>query len=349
SLKIVHRDIKPQNVLIAKGRNNAKVGSAASALLHSPHNGHKSHPRALLSDFGLCKRLEHDQSSFNNMTHAAASVGAAGTIGWRAPECLLALGSGQQIVLGGDSRSSLPTSDDVPQGSGRSGARITKAIDIFSAGCLFYYVLSGGEHPFGERYERESNILKNLYDLGKLELLGPEGLEARDLVERMISADPKLRPTAPEILAHPYFWSPAKRLAFLMDCSDRFEVECRDPPSPLLAALESRAHRVFGPGENWQRRLDRPFVESLGKYRKYDFRSIRDLLRALRNKRHHYQDAPDALKRLFGPTAETFLAYFRSKFPNLFIHVYGVVRSDPKVRQEHLFRPYFENPTNRSG
>lgn len=33
-------------------------------------------------------------------------------------------------------------------------------VDIFSAGCVLYYVLSGGDHPFGESFERELNIRK---------------------------------------------------------------------------------------------------------------------------------------------------------------------------------------------
>ena len=35
----------------------------------------------------------------------------------------------------------------------------TSAVDIFSAGCVFYYVLSSGSHPFGESLYRQANIL----------------------------------------------------------------------------------------------------------------------------------------------------------------------------------------------
>jgi hypothetical protein len=33
-------------------------------------------------------------------------------------------------------------------------------VDIFSAGCVLYYILSGGNHPFGQNFEREVNIRK---------------------------------------------------------------------------------------------------------------------------------------------------------------------------------------------
>ena len=49
-----------------------------------------------------------------------------------------------------------------------SGKRLTKAIDIFSLGCVFYYILTGGYHPFGDRYLREGNIIKGEYDLSLL-------------------------------------------------------------------------------------------------------------------------------------------------------------------------------------
>jgi len=81
---------------------------------------------------------------------------------------------------------------------------------------------------------------------------------------------------------HPYFWDSGRRLGFLQDASDRFEIMCRDPRDPHLVVLEKNAMDVVGP--DWPARLDRVFVENLGKFRKYDGRSVQDLLRALRNK-----------------------------------------------------------------
>ena len=83
-------------------------------------------------------------------------------------------------------------------------------------------------------------------------------------------------------LMHPYFWDPGRRLGFLQDASDRFEIMCRDPRDPHLIMLENNAIDVVGP--DWSARLDKVFVENLGKFRKYDGRSVQDLLRALRNK-----------------------------------------------------------------
>ncbi|KAJ3267417.1 bifunctional endoribonuclease/protein kinase ire1 [Borealophlyctis nickersoniae] len=319
ALKIVHRDIKPHNILVS-----------------NPKSKTATHPRILISDFGLGKRLADDQSSFHN-THMTAG----GTVGWRAPECMLNPSPSQSSSTISDS-SDPPSASWVPLSSSPpepKTPKITRKIDIFSAGCVFYYVLTGGGHPFGDRFAREMNIMKGNFRLDKLDGMGEEGVEAKDLIKRMIARDPKKRPDAHTVLTHPYFWTPSQRLTFLQDASDRLEIEERDPPSPLLKLLERNAHKVVGP--DWYRRIDRMLLDNLGKYRKYDGSSIRDLLRALRNKKHHYQDLPRDVQNALGPLPAGFLTYFTSRFPNLLLHIYYVV-AESKLRQEVMFRQYFE-------
>ncbi len=58
-----------------------------------------------------------------------------------------------------------------------------KQVDIFSLGCVFYYVLSAGDHPFGQWFEREANIV-----LGRSNLNALNGMaDAYDLISRMIA------------------------------------------------------------------------------------------------------------------------------------------------------------------
>ncbi|KAG6380148.1 ribonuclease 2-5A-domain-containing protein [Boletus reticuloceps] len=136
---------------------------------------------------------------------------------------------------------------------------------------------------------------------------------------------------------------------------------CRDPRDHNLVVLETGAFGVVG--HDWHARLDKVFIENLGKFRKYDGKSVQDLLRALRNKvrlfralhlsiqnpsctawtlqKHHYQDLPDHVKRTLGPMPEGFLSYFTKRFPRLFMHVHGVI-SDTYLHTESMFRAYFE-------
>ncbi|KAG0172317.1 bifunctional endoribonuclease/protein kinase ire1 [Apophysomyces sp. BC1034] len=316
SLKIVHRDIKPHNILLAPNKRWPDRDSASM--------------RILISDFGLCKKLDGDQSSFHY-----TAVSPAGTTGWRAPELL----AGALAAAASDTSVSNKSQNGRQQQSNDAPVKATRAVDIFSAGCVFYYVLSGGDHPFGDRFGREGNILKSDYDLSKLDNMGEDGVEATDLIESMICAEPRSRPTADVILAHPFFWSPAKRLGFLQDVSDRFEVEQRDPPSPLLQRLEANSAAVIG--NDWYRRIDRVVANDLGKFRKYDGKRVRDLLRALRNKKHHWQDLPDAVKRTFGEPPDNYLYYFTARFPRLLLHTYHIVANDRVLTSEGSLRQYF--------
>lgn len=175
-LKIVHRDIKPQNILIAQPQPN--------------RNSKGVNYRMLISDFGLCKKLGADETSFLPTVHGAM---AAGTVGWRAPEILRGEVKIDDSSLSGNSdetsQSSRGSTGTLMGGSTSSAnrTRLTKSVDIFALGCLFYYTLTSGGHPFGDRYEREGNILKSARDLSGLEAFGEEGIEAIDLIGKMVA------------------------------------------------------------------------------------------------------------------------------------------------------------------
>jgi serine/threonine-protein kinase/endoribonuclease IRE1 len=216
-LGIVHRDLKPLNVLVS------------------------SRMRLKISDMGLARKLEQDQSSFETV--------AGGSFGWRASEQIL-------------------------------GRKCNKSVDVFTIGCLLcvwfinlspnciysfgkicfrYYVLTGGSHPFGrETHKREANILEHDVDLSELQ--GPEAAEAQALIASMISAQPDRRISALQVLnlsfsvavvwqhwwfgmqvyRHPFFWGPRLRLNFIRSLSDfleRYDV--------LLAIQAILRHTVF--------------------------------------------------------------------------------------------------------
>ncbi|THU97496.1 hypothetical protein K435DRAFT_721799 [Dendrothele bispora CBS 962.96] len=339
ALKLVHRDIKPQNILVKLAGSCGRASGGYSMLI---------------SDFGLCKKLDMDKTSF--FPTAPGSM-AAGTTGWRAPEILR-------------------RARDEP-------TRLTKSVDIFSLGCLFYYVLTGGGHPFGNDYERDVNIFKDAKCLDGLERgwkggLGSggggdnldgaaeEGTEAAHLIRAMLEMESANRPDTERILLHPFFWDSDKRLTFLIDASDRFEIMPRGDVLPSkngssakastsknsngftpyegkrdhhLIRLENGAYNIIG--ADWRSKCGKVFIDNLGKNRKYDGKSVQDLLRALRNKKHHYLDLPENVKGHLGSMPEGYLSYFTRRFPRLFLHVYQVIDSS-ELKKEEMFRSYFK-------
>ncbi|XP_054285066.1 serine/threonine-protein kinase/endoribonuclease IRE1 [Macrosteles quadrilineatus] len=274
SLNIVHRDIKPHNVLLSMPTIGGQV-------------------RAMISDFGLCKKLQNGRTSFSRRS------GVTGTDGWIAPE----------IILG--------------------NSRTMCQVDIFSLGCVFYYVLSQGRHPFGDTLHRQANILSNSYKLAGLSVLW------QGLVELMISCEPHHRPPADVVLHHPALWDSSRALTFLQDCSDRVEKE--DVTGPVLATLETGASSVCV--RDWRSAVDDEVTADLRKYRSYRGDSVRDLLRALRNKRHHFRELSPSAQELLGSTADSFTSYWLSRFPLLLPHSWVAMQC---VRQEPLFVSYYQ-------
>ncbi|KAL8713585.1 MAG: hypothetical protein Q9220_002447 [cf. Caloplaca sp. 1 TL-2023] len=334
SLKIVHRDIKPQNILVA-----------APKLV--PANPTASQPsRLLISDFGLCKKLEGDQNSFR-----ATTAHAAGTSGWRAPELLVDedllpnTNNAVQVNPLKPLNQAISNNSEPLVLDPSTNRRATRAIDIFSLGCVFYYVLTNGSHPYDKdgKFMREANIVKGLYDISDLSLLGDYQWEAKDLIASMLGHNPRLRPDAGSVLTHPFFWLPAERLEFLCHVSDAFEFEPRDPPSEALMQLEHYGHIIMSeaPKGDFLLALPREFRDTLGKQRKYTGTKVLDLLRALRNKKHHYEDIPENVKEKIGAFPAGYLEFWARRFPSLLMATWRCVAEVGWCERER-FKRYYE-------
>ncbi|KAL0235011.1 hypothetical protein GEMRC1_001593 [Eukaryota sp. GEM-RC1] len=213
-------------------------------------------------------------------SHFSTVFSNGGSEGWRAPEVIESTGS---------------------------KARFTKAVDVFGFGCLLHYILTGS-HPFGKPHHREYNITEGLVDISTT--IDPL---AANLIRKCLYKNPCNRPDTKVLLIHPFFWDEYKTLNFLLDVSDR--VESEDSFSPIVRSLETYATNILG--RDWIATLDQSFIDQLGRFRKYNARSVRDLLRVIRNKKHHYRDLPEDVRDLVGPLPGGYLRYFSTRFPSL--------------------------------
>jgi serine/threonine-protein kinase/endoribonuclease IRE1 len=317
SLRIIHRDIKPQNILVAYPKKNQKGG-----------------PRFVISDFGLCRTLP------DNVSTLAGTMGNAGTIGWKAPELI-----GQP--RSGEGRNS-STVNDSTSSNEQTSQGVKRAVDIFSLGCVFFYVLTNGAHPFDKEdselgiVEREINIKRNISNFSMLQQWAEDAEEPLQLIRWMLSPRPEDRPTAQQVLNHPFFWSEAKRLQFLCDVSDHWEREPRDPPSLDLQTLEDIGYDRNVHKGNFLAKLDKMFIDTLGKQRKYTGDRMLDLLRALRNKKNHYADMDEIVKKKVGELPGGYLKYWTYRFPNLLMACYDAVRICG-LERDPRFAPYLDD------
>ncbi|MFS8020947.1 putative protein kinase IRE1 family [Helianthus anomalus] len=252
-----------------------------------------------LADMGIRKILVGDASSLGS--HATVS----GTSGWRPREQIL------------------------------QGERQTRAMDMFSLGCVLFFCMTGGNHPFGDLpYERDGNVINNRVNLSLVKHIP----EAWDLCSRLLNYEPEPRPKASEVLLHPLFWKSEKRVSFLRDASDRLQSEDRTN-SIVLASLEKERSVAFR--GRWDVEMDPVFIKGMSSRRRipYNYNKVQALLRIMRNTINHYGELPSNIQELLGDFPEGVDDYFRSKFPKLLMVVYKVISEHCK--EEERFHNYY--------
>ncbi|GFH44894.1 serine/threonine-protein kinase/endoribonuclease IRE1 [Chaetoceros tenuissimus] len=333
SLRIVHRDLKPANILLAKRtrRKTQPMKEVDDEAIYNIFEAEKYVPK--ISDMGLGKQLA-GQSSFGFSTYntsmgpslnqGSTIAGAGpGSVGWQAPEVMAQRLSPEAGSIDGSSgpESMLEAS---PVDASLSG-RTSRSVDIFSLGCIFYCTLLPGSHPFGEWYEREANIVKNRPGTENLKEVN---IEAWDLIASMLSRNPKLRPTAAQVCNHPFFWTSAQRMAFICDFSDRLESDTEANMTELgfdRLLVERNASSIVG--LSWSSKIDESLLNNVQRFRTYDSSSVRDCLRLIRNKHHHFDELPPEFKQI-APDQKSLLQYFEEKFPELLFHCYSLCRDN---------------------
>eukprot|EP01088_Endostelium_zonatum_P009381 TRINITY_DN2259_c0_g1_i1.p1 TRINITY_DN2259_c0_g1~~TRINITY_DN2259_c0_g1_i1.p1 ORF type:complete len:396 (-),score=138.82 TRINITY_DN2259_c0_g1_i1:18-1205(-) len=305
--------------------------------------------RIKVSDMGISKLLPSGITEDTDR-HDHGS----GTIGWRSKEVL-------------EKNNSHNNNNNNNGGEGKGTIKIGRKSDLFSLGCLMYYIWTEGRHPFGVVEEREANIkvgrtsreFENVRR-GK-DWTVREGIEIGDLVARIVKEIPEERSSLNEIKTHVFWWNKKKKIEFIKDVSDRLERESstaaivvdfeNDTKVDILItgnvpnlngrkSTKSSKKGKGGGGEgNWIGKLGVELKNDLGKFRKYDAGKVRDLLRLFRNKAGHFVQLEESLQEELGKMPGGFWKYWSIRWPNLLIVIWMWCREH--CSQDGLLAGYF--------
>ncbi len=196
-----------------------------------------------------------------------------------------------------------------------------------------FYIMTKGDHPFGELADRERNLL-NGKPVGLEKLKDPA---AKDLITWMLSHDPKHRPSAAKALKHPYLQSPQQQFEMLCKMGNQPEIKTQDVKSDVVRKLNSDP-------KDWKIQMEPDVLTYLSTYSskgiiiRYNS-SWTDCLRLIRNVNEHWPNRRRPRPEEFDVVGDP-QEYFLNLFPNLPVVVHEIVRScDWKERAD--LKEYF--------
>ncbi len=203
----------------------------------------------------------------------------------------------------------------------KGGVRTT-AVDVFSLGCVFYYVLTKGCHPFGpiDNLEQCQNCICNETETPELPELKKEPtgefkvILAKELLTSMIKRDQK-RPKAKWVLQHPLFWSDKQISKFYHDIGN---MAVDKKQSQLQTKLRAESSEVYT--GDWTSPLDEAVKNDV--HKKVSKNDICKLLKTIRNKTEHFDELSEELQHTYYCCSEGVARYFNEKFPKLLLYTF---------------------------
>lgn len=132
-----------------------------------------------------------------------------------------------------------------------------------------------------------------------------------------------------KLSSHPYFWDGPKCLEFISDISDFLE------SNPNFKARLERTKKLIFQG-SWVDYLNSNLIRTVSIKRFYDFQSLSDLIRFIRNCHRHFQEINT--KSLFKALEGRLFGYFSYTFPELLMFLYR----NTSFKDQLALKKYYE-------
>ena len=240
--------------------------------------------------------------------------------------------------------------------------RWSKESDIFAFGILIYFTLTKGDHPYAgtrpssaqnKKQTIVSNIKKqNNPNLKKQRLDSDKEKQETQtaIIQQLIDHEPKRRLTVDEALYHPTFYTPQRKLEFLLKVRESVKIIWTKKShllhKKIAAVLKNFKYDPEIVFQNHHYLIDeKPDVDEISGWQplSYSCGSIKNLLNDLRNKVAHAcdrtKDIPLEFRNDFGVTDDSFShakfleIFVTNHFPKLLADLYNCYRSYNKTKK----------------
>ncbi|CAG5126041.1 unnamed protein product [Candidula unifasciata] len=209
------------------------------------------------------------------------------------------------------------------------------ASDIQVAGMLLYFILTGGQHPFGSTpMEAEMNMARNTTHM---DLISDE---ANDLVSGMLFPDPTARPTIEHCLKHPFFWSGEKKFRLILIVGSDVLTEMKTGialtgnGSPTMTEILSVLD-IADVSPNWVQAINPTVMKEMRSFRVYK-NSLSELTLFIYNCCLHFDKMSPMAKEVLDDPCK----YFQALFPSLFMSIYRSLKASDRTDRT-CYKPFF--------
>lgn len=148
------------------------------------------------------------------------------------------------------------------------------------------------------------------------------------LIRNLTAAEPR-RKSTDWALNHPFFWSDEDRISFIETLrSILFDDKAKDVAA-FLTCLHGYSREVFGGGWTWFEKLPKNLKEAVRTRKiektqsaEYNERSIRSLVKCVRDSIVHYETLPVNIRSELGTNRIAAFRFLLERFPKLFESIY---------------------------